>query len=96
MPDSIESVVKLEADDSGRVTPMVTYKKKSEKKAKGTIGVRQAEQVVRRVIEAQQAFVDAYLDQHNKSARKKRDGWVADAPANVFKATAKGLKKLVG
>lgn len=94
LPESIESVVSLETDGAGRTTPLTRYKKKGSKKKKGTIGLRQTEMFIRRMAEAQQAFIDSYLSRHNNSETKKRNGWAIDSPSNLFRATEKGLKKL--
>lgn len=94
LPESVESVVSLETDDSGRTTPLTRYKKKGPKKKKGTIGLRQTEKFVRKMAQAQQAFIDAYLSRHDDSETKKRNGWIVDSPSNLFRATETGLKKL--
>ena len=94
MPQSVKSIAVIDSDEKGRDVPYTQYRKKKKKKKKSTLGFRETELVVRRLAEAQQAFVDSYLSRHNKSYRKKRDGWLVDAPENVFRATQKGLKKL--
>ena len=95
LPKSIESVVVVESDNTGRVTPLTRFKKKKKKKRRSTIGIREAELLVRRLAEAQQAFINSYVGRHNNSHRKKRDGWLMDSPRNIMRATEKGLKKLV-
>lgn len=95
LPASVESVVALETDESGRTVQLTKYKKKKKKNRKSTIGLRQAEVFLRRFAEAQQSFMDSYLARHNRSRRKKRDGWLIDSPGNVFRATEKGLDKLI-
>ena len=95
LPASVESVVSLETDESGRTVQLTKYKKKKKKKRKGTMGLQQTELFLRRLGEAQQAFIDSYLARHNRSHRKKRDGWLIDSPKNVFRATEKGLDKLI-
>lgn len=95
LPESIQSVVTLEKDETGRTTPLTRYKKKSKKKKKGTIGLRQTEMFIRRMAEAQQAFINSYLSRHNESETSKRNGWAVDSPSNLFRATEEGLRKLV-
>lgn len=95
LPASVESVVALETDESGRTVQLTKYKKKKKKKRRSTVGLGQAEAFLRRLAEAQQSFVDSYLARHNSSHRKKRDGWLLDSPKNVFRATEKGLDKLI-
>ena len=93
MPQSVESIAVVDSDDTGRDVQYIQYRKKKKKK-KSTLGFRETERMVRRFAKAQQAFLDSYLSRHDKSSRKKRDGWFVDSPKNVFRATQKGLKKL--
>lgn len=90
---NIVRVVRLERDQAGNWSPVVLHETKTKrKKSKGPL--RSIERVVRRVARAQQAFADSYLDRHNGSNQKKRDGWMSDMPVNVLRASGKGMKKL--
>ena len=65
------------------------------KRRKGSMPVRPVERLVRRLGKGQKAMVDSYLDRHDRSNRKKQDGWLRDCADNVYKASSKGLRKLI-
>ncbi|HCH65715.1 MAG: hypothetical protein CL927_15350 [Deltaproteobacteria bacterium] len=52
------------------------------------------ERNMRKVNEAARAFIDELDTRHERSTRKKKDGWLRDSPKNVMKANRKALKKL--
>ena len=90
----VVSIVRLEKDSSGNVNPIVLHEKKTKKrkKSRGPLGI--AEEVMRRVVGANQACAASYLARHQKSSRKRRDGWVRDMPINVVRSYQRGAKKL--
>jgi hypothetical protein len=90
---SVLKVVRLEKDANGNAVRTVLYKKKGNRK-KMTAGLRPLERVVRRVAKAQSSFVDTYVEKHERSNSKKRDGWLVDLVPNVARAGNKGTKKL--
>ena len=91
---SVQRVSLLGQDPSGRVTPIVIYKKQQKKRKKGAAGLRYYERAVRRLARAQQAFAGSYAGKHDKSNQKRRDGWIRDYPLNVAKDTRRGAKRL--
>lgn len=72
------------------------YKKKKKKSRKSTKGVEPMEKFFRRAAEAQKEFSDQMLDNHNRSSRKRKDGWVQEGPTNAAKAARKALKVFAG
>lgn len=92
---SIRRVILLTTDAAGTITPATLYRKRKRKKKKGTLGVRQLGRVVQAGAEAQQAFSDVLVQRHKRSNRKRKDGWLRDLGQNVYKASDKGLRKLI-
>lgn len=70
---------------------VVTDDKK--RKKKGTKGFGLIEKITRTGADVGVAAGDSYLARHKKSNRKKKDGWVKDAPVNVVRSGLKGMKK---
>lgn len=64
------------------------------RRKKRSKGLRLIEKVVRRLSNAQNAMSDVYSARHERSNRKKRDGWLKDLIPNVVKAQRKGFKSL--
>ena len=67
---------------------------KGSKRAKSSRFLKPVEKIQRRMLEAHKTFADEALALHEKYARKRKDGWLRDAPVIVFKANRKALKKL--
>lgn len=67
---------------------------KEKKKRKSSRGMRPFEKAARRMLEAGEAMTDEALDRHNRSSRKRKDGWARDMMTNAMKANQKALKKL--
>ncbi len=70
------------------------YKKKG-KKRKSTKGLSPFEKVARRVLKARKVFSDEMLERHEKESRKRKDGWLREAPGINIKAGRKAFKKLL-
>src|SRR5262249_48410792 len=90
---SVVRVVQLQKGAGGEVAPVVVYEKTGRRK-KISAPLRPLEKAVRRVVSAQASFADTYLDKHEKSNRKNKDGWVRDMMSNVMDAEKTGRKKL--
>lgn len=78
---------------TGKLTAVKEYRKGGRRK-KRSRGLRLIEKVVRRLSNAQNTMSDIYGARHERSNRKKRDGWLKDLIPNVVKAQRKGFKKL--
>jgi hypothetical protein len=94
MVESVRSVVKLQADPSGNLEPVEIYRREDAKKRKGTRLLRPMDRVMRRIVRAQQTVAATYLQRHENSNNKKRDGWLRDLGNNVYRASMKGQKAL--
>jgi hypothetical protein len=90
---SVRRITMLRKDASGNTAPVVVYKKERKRK-KGTKAFKFAERATRRMVEAQQKAADRYLEKHNRSNSKKKDGWITDYAVNTARATNRGLKAL--
>ena len=90
---SVKRITVLQRDGNGGVSPVVVFKRNRSKK-RGTQMLRPVERIVRSLAETSDAATGTYLQQHKKSNRKRKDGWVRDVPGNFVKAGRKGVKEL--
>lgn len=74
--------------------PVTIHKRKSKGGRKHTAWVKPFEKAERRVLKAVSKAADTYRKRHDHSSRKRKDGWIDDAPKNVMKAARKAEKKL--
>jgi hypothetical protein len=93
MGKGVQEVVVLRRQPGGRLRATTLYEKRKRRK-KGTWGLNQVGKVVRTFAASQRAAAEAYLERHERSSRKKKDGWVRDLPYNVYRAARRGAKKL--
>jgi hypothetical protein len=90
---SVKRVVKLERDQDGTMVPTLIYKSDSGRR-KVSSAMRPLEKGVRKVVRAQSKLVDTYLERHDRSNRKKKDGWLKDVVSNVSRSAKKSQKTL--
>ena len=88
---AVRRIVVITPEEGRAVT---VYKGKSRKKKKGSQIVRPLEKVVRRLGNATRQSARTYLARHDKSNRKKKDGWLREFNYNVYKAAVKQTKTL--
>ncbi len=87
----VRKILVLQEDGS----PHTLYERKARKKRKkGTAGLRELEKVLRRSNKANMAVMNNYMKRHNRSNRKRRDGWLRDIVINSYRANVKGMKEL--
>jgi hypothetical protein len=87
--------LKRESRSSTDGSPVLVFKLSSgRKRKKSSRGLGPMEKMVRRFSRANAEGSAQYLDRHERSSRKRRDGWLRDLPINVFKARRKGMKRL--
>ncbi len=90
---SVRRITVLHKDTSGSTVAVTVYKK-ARKRKKGVKSLRPLERATRRLVKAQGRTADRYLKRHNKSNRKKKDGWIRDYAVNTARANSKGVKAL--
>ena len=73
--------------------PTVIYEKKRKRK-KGSRALKGLEKIVRRRAKARVTFSQTYLERHERSNAKKKDGWVRDRGYNIIRASRKAFKVL--
>lgn len=86
---SVERIIVLDKAN-GAVT---LYKEKGKKKKQSSM-LAPLEKRQRRLARALIAGSETYLEKHDGSNRKKRDGWVRDLGKNAQRALRKGVKQL--
>jgi hypothetical protein len=79
------------AESSGG--PVIVYERKRKRK-KGTRALRGMEKLARRVARARNTYSTTYLERHEKSNEKKKDGWLRDRRYNRMRARRKAIKVL--
>ena len=93
-PKGVRAITLVAPNEQGELTATTLYAAQRKKRKKGSPGLREVDRLVRRSGRAQRAIIDTYQERHDRSNRKRRDGWLDDLNRNVFKANAKGLRKL--
>lgn len=90
-----EAVRRITVVSNGGSAPSaeVVFKKESGRD-RTSRDLKLLEKMQRRTLTAQKTFADEALALHEKYALKRKNGWLLDAPAIVFKANRKALKKL--
>ena len=90
----VRRVIQLVRTESGTLTADVVYAREREGGKKGSAWFRPADRFLRRLVQAQEASSAKYLEWHEKSNTRRRDGWVSDLPVNVARAQRAGQKAL--
>jgi hypothetical protein len=90
---SVKSVIHLQKDSAGKPAPVVLYKRSGDRK-KMSSGLRPLEKAVRRLVTAESAALNTYLDKHERSNQKSKNGWLKDMVPNMVDAGKEGKKKL--
>lgn len=86
-PKSIRKVTLIDSDG----TTTVLQEKKNKKKSQSML-LKPMERVQRRMAEAIKDGASEYLDRHEKSNSRKRDGWVRDMGKNTAGANRKMMR----
>ncbi len=76
-------------------TPIVVYERKK-KRRKGSLVFSGLERLIRRTMMAQRAYADSYLQRHDESNAKKKDGWMREGIYNNARASRKAVKVMRG
>ena len=83
----------VESTGSSEIT-VFKYRSGGKKKKKRSKKLKGLERVVNRTAKAGETFFTNYRDRHNKSTRKKKNGWLKKLDKNLYKAGNKSRKKL--
>jgi hypothetical protein len=90
---SVRRVTALEPNAANGVTPVEIYCRGGKKRKTSRIN-RPLDRAIRRLADVQGTAASTYLARHEKSSRKRRDGWIRDLNLNLARAHRKGLKRL--
>jgi hypothetical protein len=90
---SVRRIIRLQKDDTGAVAAVTIYKKKGGQR-KVSPPLQPIEKAVRKVASAQVKFANSYVDRHNRSNQKRRDGWIVDLIPNIADASRTSTKTL--
>ncbi len=88
----IKRVTVIKRDAHGQIVSRDAYegKRKSKKQSKG---LRPIERELRKILEFRADVINNYLERHQRSNEKKRDGWLTDLPSNMVRAVRKSKPK---
>ena len=88
LPKSIKKVVRV-ASDSGHVEVLHQKKSKTKKQSKR---LKPLGKLVRGTTEARLVSARTYLDRHDRSNRRKKNGWARNLLKNLSKSRRAGAK----
>ena len=89
-----DSSSKGEGDGSSDTSTAVVIKPKRKKRKHSKGLIKSWERLARRSADANQRAYDDYASRHERSNRKRRDGWLRDYSYNWMRAQREGGKKL--
>jgi Family of unknown function (DUF6312) len=89
----VKRIIQLEHKDTG-VEPVTIYKKPRSKKRRVSPLLRPIEKAQRRSLDASTTFHNRLQKLHDKSSRKRRDGWLRDMFSNYADAGSKAARRL--
>jgi hypothetical protein len=89
---SVRLITGLEKDRMGQMQVFRIYRKKGKKKRKVSTLLTPQERALRRTAEAENTFSTEFLRRHEKSNRKKKNGFLRELPENINRAYRKALK----
>jgi hypothetical protein len=87
----VRSVHVLHVDADGTIQREKLYERR---RRRGSKRLRPFEKAVRRMSRAQGTMADDYLSRHERSNRRKKNGWMKDLGKNVSRSSRKGLRKM--
>ena len=89
--EDLKKVVVLQSDgDFGRIPRTLSgSRRKKKKRKKQSTALKPFEKYVRTMAERSNKATSEYLERHERSNRKKKDGWIKDLPKNYSKSMSK-------
>jgi hypothetical protein len=95
VPSAVRRITVLHQNADGTIDAEVVYRSSTSRGRRKTSRMfRTMERAARRAADAQSRFAQSYLDRHERSNRRRRDGWIGDYPSNVLRASQKGMRAL--
>jgi hypothetical protein len=73
------------------VAPVTVYREPRKRKVSRLS--RPVERAARRLVKAQVIFGEEVLRRHSRSNRRRRDGWLMDAPRNIIESGRKAYNE---
>ncbi|AUX43594.1 uncharacterized protein SOCE26_050440 [Sorangium cellulosum] len=87
-------VVLNAAPGGGTATSLEVYRQDKGSKRKRSTLLKQPERWVRAFAQAHLAMAQAYLNRHERSSHKRRDGWALDFGPNLIRSARTGSKQV--
>lgn len=95
LPKGVKRITFIQAPvPSAEKPPTDLFAKSEKQKKKMSRGLRGLEKWTRRWALAMREMSQTYVEGHDRSNAKKRDGWLRDAMTNLAKADRDALRKL--
>jgi len=90
----IKSIIIPQSAQPAGATGAIKFKGGAKKKRrKQSKGLKLLEKIARRSARAERSIFTNYLERHDRSNRKKKDGWWKDLGKNITNSTKKGRKR---
>jgi hypothetical protein len=80
---------------SGETVEAVTVHQEPRKRPRVSAWTSPLEHAARRLVRAQVVFGQEVLRRHNRSNRRRRDGWLLEGPANLIESGRKAFNEEV-
>ena len=93
MIKGVKKITVFRKGADGALIKAAEYRKKKGRR-KRSRALRLPERNVRKLHNVVRTFIDESERRHERSTRKKKDGWLLDAPKNTIRAQQKAFKKL--
>ena len=89
----LKSAFILSQNETGGMTKTVLYREQR-RKPRVSKRWRGLEKAVHRLTKVQEMMLRDYLERHERSNMRKKDGWIKELAPNVQKSLRRGLKEL--
>lgn len=93
LPKQVKRIIRLEPASTGGYTPKTIYTQEKSKR-KGSRLVQPLERIVRRIAKTNKDIACDYLDRHDCSNTKKKDGWLIDLNSNLMRSHLKSMNRM--
>ena len=94
LPKGVKRITFIQPAGAAKDAPPLDVFSREKKKKKMSRGLKGLEKLARRWALAMQEVSKTYVDRHDRSNLKKRDGWLRDYLSNIAKGNREGLRKL--